>query len=282
MKWFKHISTSLDDPFIFDLIDKFGGDGYLVFFGILEIMAREFDINSPGICTLSDRFLTKKLQLSRQKLIKILKFCDKNKRIFFQENGKKIILNCPKLKDMCDEWTKKELRSKSRVTPESLRPKELEEEIELEREIIKKEKEKEKKEKEKNVEQPKGRSTPSSSSSLPKNFIPYKAIIDYLNKKTGKSFSFKIKETRRLINARWNQGFRLDDFKRVIDIKTSKWLTDPKMVDYLRPQTLFGTKFESYLNERGHPLRGVVSETTMHNIAVLEDWEPPEERGKSP
>jgi len=130
MKWFKHISDSLDDPFIFDLVSNFGGDGYLVFFGCLEVMAREFDHDSPETCTVSERFLTKKLQLSRQKLVKILKFCEKNKRIFSTFADGQITLNCPKLVDMCDEWTKKQLRSNSGVTPDSLRPFFLEEEEE--------------------------------------------------------------------------------------------------------------------------------------------------------
>ena len=78
---------------------------------------------------------------------------------------------------------------------------------------------------------------------------PYQKIISYLNNKTNKNFRHTSKETQRLIKARINQGFTFADFQAVIDKKSEKWLTDPKMVDYLRPQTLFGTKFESYLNE---------------------------------
>lgn len=74
-------------------------------------------------------------------------------------------------------------------------------------------------------------------------------IINYFNKKTNKLFSKNSAQTIRLIDARINDGFLLDDFYKVIDIKSSKWLgTD--MEDYLRPQTLFSTKFESYLNEK--------------------------------
>lgn len=36
----------------------------------------------------------------------------------------------------------------------------------------------------------------------------------------------------------------------MIDIKTAEWLHNPKMNKYLRPETLFGTKFESYLNQK--------------------------------
>lgn len=79
--------------------------------------------------------------------------------------------------------------------------------------------------------------------------IPYKEIVDYLNEKTGKNFKHKTAKTRKFIEARWNQDFRLDDFKKVIDVKSDEWLnTDSDK--YLRPETLFGTKFEGYLNQK--------------------------------
>lgn len=78
---------------------------------------------------------------------------------------------------------------------------------------------------------------------------PYGEIIDFLNLKTGKKFKASSKATQRLIKARFNEGFTVDDFKRVIDHKCSDWLNDSKMSEYLRPDTLFGTKFEGYLNK---------------------------------
>lgn len=80
--------------------------------------------------------------------------------------------------------------------------------------------------------------------------LPYTDIIDYLNKKTGKNFKSTSKATQKYIKARFNDGFTLEDFKRVIDIKCEEWLKDSKMSIYLRPETLFGTKFESYLNSK--------------------------------
>lgn len=77
----------------------------------------------------------------------------------------------------------------------------------------------------------------------------YIAVLSYLNKKTGKNFKETMAKNKRLINSRLKEGFSVDDFKKVIDIKSKQWLQDPKMCAYLRPETLFGTKFESYLNE---------------------------------
>ena len=74
-------------------------------------------------------------------------------------------------------------------------------------------------------------------------------IIDYLNQKTGKHFRKSIANTTRAINARIKEGFTVDDFKTVIDKKVIEWGKDERMKQYLRPQTLFGTKFESYLNQ---------------------------------
>lgn len=75
-------------------------------------------------------------------------------------------------------------------------------------------------------------------------------IIKYLNEKANKEFRHSSKANARLIDARLNEGYSVDDFKKVIDTKTAEWKgTD--MEQYLRPETLFSaSKFESYLNQR--------------------------------
>ena len=82
---------------------------------------------------------------------------------------------------------------------------------------------------------------------------PYKEIIDYLNQKTDKKFSCKSKDARRHIHARIDDGYTVDDFKRVIDVKAAEWKGNPEMDKYLRPSTLFGKKFEGYLNQKTFP-----------------------------
>jgi len=103
--------------------------------------------------------------------------------------------------------------------------------------------------------------TPSSPSPTPtptpkiKDIVPYEEIIDYLNEKAGTHFKHKTKTTRGFIKARWNEDpdfSNIGAFRYVIDVKCGQWLNDPKMIGNLRPQTLFGTKFESYLNEVLH------------------------------
>ena len=80
--------------------------------------------------------------------------------------------------------------------------------------------------------------------------LPYEEIVQYLNQKTNKNFKHTSKVTRRHIRARLAEGFTVSDFKQVIDNKCNDWLRDQKMKEYLRPETLFGTKFESYLNSK--------------------------------
>ena len=69
MKWFKHISDSLDDPFIFDLMRRFDSLGYLVFFGILEIYSREFKPDPNWNLTITHAYLRQKLHQTKVKRI---------------------------------------------------------------------------------------------------------------------------------------------------------------------------------------------------------------------
>lgn len=102
--------------------------------------------------------------------------------------------------------------------------------------------------------------------------IPYEKIIDYLNRKTNSHYRPTSKATRRLIKARYNEGFTDIDFKSVIDKKCAEWLQDSNMVQYLRPETLFGTKFEAYLNQ---PDTGPIPRRNFGSKPVRKatDWE---------
>src|SRR5699024_5468089 len=83
--------------------------------------------------------------------------------------------------------------------------------------------------------------------------IPYKLIIDYLNEKANKKFKQTTGKYQSLIKSRWNEGQRVDDFKQVIDNMVAEWtgtyFSDGKPAEnYLQPSTLFGPKFDQYLN----------------------------------
>lgn len=80
--------------------------------------------------------------------------------------------------------------------------------------------------------------------------IPYEEIVQFLNEAAGTNYRSNSKKTRDLIKSRFNEGFTLEEFKKVIDNKTREWKYNTEMCKYLRPETLFGTKFESYLNQK--------------------------------
>ncbi|HAT4130482.1 conserved phage C-terminal domain-containing protein [Clostridium perfringens] len=80
------------------------------------------------------------------------------------------------------------------------------------------------------------------------NNIIYSRVIDYLNSKTGKSYKSTTRKTQSLIKARIDEGFNEEEFFKVIDNKVSEW-KGTEYEKYLRPETLFGNKFEGYLNQ---------------------------------
>ncbi|WP_249366801.1 conserved phage C-terminal domain-containing protein [Neobacillus rhizophilus] len=80
--------------------------------------------------------------------------------------------------------------------------------------------------------------------------IPVAEVIHFLNEKTNAAYKTSSPKTKELIRARTREGFTLEDFKAVIDLKAAEWLEDPVMCKYLRPETLFGPKFEAYRNQK--------------------------------
>lgn len=87
-------------------------------------------------------------------------------------------------------------------------------------------------------------------------------IIDYLNNKTQQSYRYS-ESSMRHIRARLAEKFTVTDCKKVIDTKTEEWGKDDKMRKYLRPETLFGGKFENYLNQKAEG-EEVIDEEQMY------------------
>ena len=125
MKWFKHLVDSGDDPDINAAVILFGPNGYYVFFRTLEIMSREFDYKNPGQNTFFWGFFRKKFRISARKLRENLEFFNKKGRILSQiykdGNVDMIDLNCPKLRNLSDEHTRKVLGKSSGVSQELVR-----------------------------------------------------------------------------------------------------------------------------------------------------------------
>ena len=97
----------------------------------------------------------------------------------------------------------------------------------------------------------------------------YSEAIDYLNQKAGTKYKSSSKNTTKHIKARINDGYTLEDFKTVIDKKCSEWL-NTDMEKYLCPDTLFGSKFEKYLNQK---INGSgINKNTQNNAAQDIKW----------
>ena len=97
-------------------------------------------------------------------------------------------------------------------------------------------------------------------------------VVDYLNEKAGTHYRAGVAKTQALIKARANEGFTEADFRTVIDKKCADWI-GTEYEQYIRPQTLFGTKFESYLN--GVPYNNRC-QTQKKRPANVPDWVPDE------
>lgn len=97
-----------------------------------------------------------------------------------------------------------------------------------------------------------GENNMSSSDDDAQFMATVREIIAYLNETVGTAYKPTSGYIKPLIHARLAEGFTVSDFKTVIWKKAREWKgTD--MEKYIRPQTLFGTKFEAYLNQTETP-----------------------------
>lgn len=115
------------------------------------------------------------------------------------------------------------------------------------------------------------------SPAQPKEPDPTEEVVDHLNQRAGTHFRPSTANTRKLIKARLKEGFTVDEIKLVIDKKCADWLNNPAMVEYLRPETLFGNKFESYLNAKSMPQNNQNNTTSNYSpycLPVPEGTEP--------
>lgn len=111
LKWYKHLTDSLSDPFIQDLIIKFGPNGYLVFFGTLEVYAREFKTDNEWKLDVSTEYLWRKLRVyHKNKLESILRYIDDSGKWDVNFNHDRMTVYIPKFRYLLDEYTIRKMR----------------------------------------------------------------------------------------------------------------------------------------------------------------------------
>lgn len=174
--------------------------------------------------------------------------------IYEQENG---ILKIPYIADIVGSETeyaqkKRDYRDKLKTMSDTTSPVLSDKSIETEKDIeLEKDKEKDKdislSDKSDGVissSEPKKK----KKSKVQENLEAYEKIISYLNQKAGTNYKASTKKTQQFINSRLAEGYTVENFLTVTDKKCAEWL-GTEWEKFLRPETLFGNKFEGYLNQ---------------------------------
>lgn len=201
------MTDDLDDPFVQDLIEEFGGDGYLVYFGTISLICRQQNKeNLSGKFEFSVSFLRKKFQVSAKKLAKIYQFSETFSKLSCRFSEKKVSVSIPKIIDIVDDWSKR-LRSNSVVTPKILshEVRSKKEEVEVEVEVDKKKKNIKKKKK-----------TDAVASSPPKNLFA-KKIFEHWNLKPNLVEHREFEKFRPPIEARLKAGYTAGELCQAMD-----------------------------------------------------------------
>ena len=93
-----------------------------------------------------------------------------------------------------------------------------------------------------------------SDEACPTRDTDIEEVVFYLNKQAHTRYRSSSKRTRELIADKLGDNYTVADLKAVIDRKCAEWL-GTEYEKYLRPDTLFGERFESYLNVPDSPPR---------------------------
>jgi len=110
MEWFKHSTSSHDDPDISDAMDNFGDCAYTIFFIILEIYGQEFNHLEGGWLDVSERFLARKLRKSFTKVELLLNFYSERQKWNYKNEYGRVKIKIPKFIDLASNWAKRKTR----------------------------------------------------------------------------------------------------------------------------------------------------------------------------
>jgi hypothetical protein len=106
VKWFKHFTDSLSDPFIEELMDNYSHAGYVAWFGLIEIICKENKYNVTGDLEISPIYLKRKLRISTTKLEQIFDFCQTKGKLLFNISQEKWVFKFSKVAELKDNYTK--------------------------------------------------------------------------------------------------------------------------------------------------------------------------------
>ncbi len=243
MRWFKHMTQTRADERIASLISECGMEGYGAYWAVLEIVANVMDKTSMCEVTYPLTIWSSMLLLHHNRVRSLLGNFDVMGLMKVSSCEGKVTVKVPNLLKYRDEYSKKsgqnpdKLRIKSGATPEQDTETETETDTDTDiKELTK-------------VNSLSGK--PDDALFLKNKILKKEAIevLDFLNEKTGKKY--RPSETNlKFIISRLKSGGTVSNCRMIIAKKYRDWKDDPKMINYVRPATLFNaTKFEQYLGE---------------------------------
>ena len=244
MKWFKHDTDASIDAKLQELLLDYGATGYGLYWYCIELIAKEVTPKNITFELEHDaRIIARNLNLTPQETINIMKRMVELGLFDFSNNEK---LRCVKIAYRLDDTLRKSLNTELiiknfRSNSDKLRQTPTNSGVtRTYPEKVHSEEDKEEKKKRREVDKEEKRIYSQAD---------YKEIISHLNEITNSNFKTSSQKTKDLITARMNEGFTVDDFKQVHIIKFAEW-TGTEFEKFLRPQTLYSNKFESYLNQK--------------------------------
>lgn len=224
--YFRHSTSAFEDPKIQKAIDLLGYEGYAYYFILLEILAKQCENECKETIEIHQQTLRIVWRKSQQSCNKVVTKLAQSGLFVVTFKESLYEFSIPNLSKYMGKYETKLYSN----TPN-------------------KRKEKEIKEKKKNI---KKKPTPIFSDEPPaleENTNPGQSastILTMLNSICFKNFR-PTEHNLKFINARLREKFTIKDFSTVIKFKLSEWGSEKEMAQYLRPETLFGNKFESYL-----------------------------------
>lgn len=228
--YFRHSFSARNNVKIQSLIDKFGLAGYFYWFALIELCA---ELSTDGVKTeyiYHQRTLIKELRLNKNRLNLVLTYMQSISLLSLTYTENKYALRLPNLQKYMGYYEnkiEKSLPNKIKVNETKINESKINDPAQLS--FSKKDEYK-------------------YLGVLSHNKLAHDAM-EYLNQVTEKKYKTKSQHTDEMINKLAEDGYTIDDIKKVIDIKTQQWKgTD--MEKFLRPKTLFAIEnFSGYLNE---------------------------------
>ena len=238
MIWFKHDSNAATDAKIKKLLIKYGAEGYAIYFHCLELIVSDisetnitFELEHDSEIIADDlKIRGTSKQSGQDRVNEIMKYIILLG--LFEENQGRIY--CYKVLKRLDSSMTSNVKMRKLI----VNGRNSHDIVMTNHDIVMQEEKRRDKKEEKRIKSP----------AKQDNKIPFKEIIEFLNTTCKRDYKYTTQKTKDFITARYNEGFNMQDFKVVIKNKYDDW-DNTDYSKFLRPSTLFGTKFESYLNQ---------------------------------